>query len=123
MRSAWKGGLPIARPEATDADVEEAARADQIHDLITGVPQGDDTLAGERGGRLSCGQRRRIGIARALLPSPRILLLDEATSALNGATEAAINETPARVSRGRTTISVAHRLSTVRDLDQIFVMD
>ena len=115
--------IRLGRPGATDADVEAAAIAAEIHDVIVALPQGYDTPAGERGGRLSGGQRQRIGIARALLRNPRVLLLDEATSALDAATEAAINATLASAAEGRTSIAVTHRLSTVQQLDRIFVLE
>jgi ATP-binding cassette subfamily B protein len=108
---------------ATDAEVEAAAKAAEIHDMILSMPQGYDTVVGERGGRLSGGQRQRIAIARAILRNPAVLLLDEATSALDPRTEAAITETLDRLSRGRTTIAVTHRLSSVVNADQIYVFD
>jgi ATP-binding cassette subfamily B protein len=114
--------IRVGRPEATDAEVEAAARAAEIHDFIAGLPGGYETLTGERGGRLSGGQRQRIAIARAMLREPAVLLLDEATSALDPAAEAAVNATIARLARGRTVIAVTHRLASVTDADQIFVM-
>jgi len=113
----------MGNPNATDEEVETAARAAEIHDLIMSLPQGYETLAGERGGRFSGGQRQRIAIARAILRNPAILILDEATSALDPATEAAINATLSRIARNRTVISVTHRLNSVLDADRIFVMD
>jgi ATP-binding cassette subfamily B protein len=115
--------IRLGRLTASNNEVEAAARAAEIHDFILSEPDGYDTVVGERGGRLSGGQRQRIAIARAILRDPAILVLDEATSALDVATEAAINATIGRVGQGRTVISVTHRLSTVRDLDQIFVLD
>ncbi len=115
--------LRLGRPTATDAEVEEAARAAEIHDFILSLPQGYDTPAGERGGRFSGGQRQRMALARALLRDPRILLLDEATSALDPATENAVNETLRRVAKGRTVVSVTHRLATIVDADRIVVLD
>ena len=115
--------LRLGRLEATDADIESAARAAEIHDYILTLPQGYDTLVGERGGSLSGGQRQRIAIARALLRNPRVLFLDEATSALDPATEAAINRTIEQVSRGRTLVAVTHRLSSVVRFDRIFVLE
>jgi ATP-binding cassette subfamily B protein len=111
------------RLDATDAEVEAAARAAEIHEGILALPEGYDTLVGERGGRLSGGQRQRVGIARALVRNPRILLLDEATSALDPQTEAALNATLQRVGRDRTVISVTHRLDGVVHADRILVLD
>lgn len=108
---------------ATDAEVEAAAKAAEIHDLIMSMLDGYDTVVGERGGRLSGGQRQRVAIARAMIRNPAILILDEATSALDSRTEAAINETLNRLARGRTTISVTHRLTSVVNADQIYVLD
>ncbi len=115
--------IRLGNPGATDAAVEAAARAAEIHDLIVEMPEGYNTVVGERGGRLSGGQRQRIAIARAILRNPAILLLDEATSALDPRTEAAINETLDRLSRSRTTIAATHRLSSVINADRIFVLD
>lgn len=114
--------IRISRSNATDAEVEAAARAAEIHDIIMAMPQGYDTPAGERGNRFSGGQRQRISIARALLRDPSILILDEATSALDPATEEAINETLLRIAKGRTVLSVTHRLRSVADYDLIVVM-
>ena len=115
--------IRMGRPGATDAEVEEAARAAEIHDVVARLPQGYETLCGERGSRFSGGQRQRIAIARALLRRPAILILDEATSALDPGAEAALNATFERLARGRTVISVTHRLRTVTGVDRIFVMD
>jgi ATP-binding cassette, subfamily B, bacterial len=115
--------IRVGRPEATDAEVEEAARAAELHDAIAGLPQGYDTPVGERGGRLSGGQRQRVAIARAVLRDPEILVLDEATSALDPATESSINATLERLCKGRTTLSVTHRLASVTRADRIFVLD
>lgn len=115
--------IRIGRIDATDAEVEAAARAAEIHDFILTLPQGYETLAGERGGRLSGGQRQRIGIARALLRNPPILILDEATSSLDPATEASINATLSRIGKNRTVISVTHRLGSAIACDRIFVME
>jgi ATP-binding cassette, subfamily B, bacterial len=115
--------IRMGNQNATDADVEAAAKAAEIHELIMGMPEGYDTVVGERGGRLSGGQRQRVAIARAILRNPALLLLDEATSALDPRTEAAINETLDRIARGRTTVSVTHRLASVVNADQIFVFD
>jgi ATP-binding cassette subfamily B protein len=115
--------LRFAKPDATDDEVEEAARAAQIHELISSLPEGYDTVVGERGYRFSGGEKQRIAIARAILRNPPILVLDEATSALDTQTERAVQEALARLVEGRTTIAIAHRLSTVRDADQIVVLD
>ncbi len=113
--------IRLGKPGATDEEVEEAARAAEIHDIIERMPDGYETLVGERGGLLSGGQRQRVAIARALVRDPRLLVLDEATSALDPASEAAINETIGRVSGGRTVVSVTHRLASVVDYGHIFV--
>jgi ATP-binding cassette subfamily B protein len=118
-----RDNLRFARPDATDEEVEEAARAAQIHGLIAGLPDGYDTVVGERGYRFSGGERQRIAIARTILRNPPILVLDEATSALDTQTERAVQEALERLAEGRTTIAIAHRLSTVRDADQIVVLD
>lgn len=115
--------IRLGSPSATDAEVEAAARAAEIHDFLTGLPDGYDTNAGERGARFSGGQRQRLALARALTRNPLLLLLDEATSALDPATESAVNETLQRVGKGRTVVSVTHRLSTVTHADRIVVMD
>ncbi|HEV7523320.1 MAG TPA: ABC transporter transmembrane domain-containing protein [Acidimicrobiia bacterium] len=114
--------IEMARPGATAAEVEAAARAAELHEFITELPRGYDTLVGERGGRLSGGQRQRLAIARALLRDPLILLLDEATSALDPRTERLIANTLDRVGAGRTTIAVTHRLTSITDYDRIFVV-
>jgi ATP-binding cassette subfamily B protein len=115
--------LRYARPEATDVEIEEAARAAQIHELIATLPDGYETVVGERGYRFSGGEKQRIAIARTILRNPPILVLDEATSSLDTQTERAVQEALEGLSRGRTTIAIAHRLSTVRDADQIVVLD
>ncbi len=115
--------IRLGRIEATDADVETAARAAEIHDYISRLPKGYDTAVGERGVSLSGGQRQRIAIARAIIRNPQILILDEATSALDSVTESAINATLERIGRGRTTICVTHRLASVQNMDRIFVLD
>jgi ATP-binding cassette subfamily B protein len=114
--------IAFARPDADEARVWEAAEAAELSDFIRGLPDGMATRVGERGLKLSGGERQRVGIARALLADPCILILDEATSALDSRTEAAIQKTLRRVSAGRTTLVVAHRLSTVADADQILVL-
>nr|WP_271165923.1 ABC transporter ATP-binding protein/permease [Brevundimonas intermedia] len=114
--------IAFARPDADEAQVWAAAEAAELSDFIRGLPDGMATRVGERGLKLSGGERQRVGIARALLADPCILILDEATSALDSRTEAAIQKTLRRVSAGRTTLVVAHRLSTVADADQILVL-
>ncbi len=115
--------IRIGKADATDDEIEAAARAAEIHDIIMEMAEGYDTLVGERGGRLSGGQRQRIAIARALLRNPRVLVLDEATSALDAATEASINETLERAGKGRTVVSVTHRLASIVAMDRIFVLE
>ncbi len=114
--------IRLGRPDATDAEVEAAAKAAEMHKFIDRLPQGYDTLVGERGATLSGGQRQRIALARAVLRNPAILLLDEATSALDQTTEAAVLRTLRRIGRGRTTLFVTHRLTTAADFDEILVM-
>jgi len=115
--------LLYARPDASQADLESACRAANIHDFIAGLPQGYDTIVGERGYRLSGGEKQRIALARVILKDPRILVLDEATSSLDSQSEALIQEALARVQRGRTSIVIAHRLSTILAADLILVLD
>ena len=115
--------IAYGREGATQADVEEAARAAQIHDFIIGLPEGYDTQVGERGLKLSGGEKQRVGIARTFLKDPPILLLDEATSALDSETEHGIQDALARASEGRTVITIAHRLSTVAEADRIVVLE
>ena len=115
--------IRLGKLEATDEEVEAAAKAAEIHDLIMELPQGYDTIAGERGGRLSGGQRQRIALARAIIRDPAILVLDEATSALDPETEAAINRTLKGLAQNRTMLSVTHRLAPVASMDQIVVLD
>ncbi|MEX5578880.1 ABC transporter ATP-binding protein/permease [Pseudophaeobacter sp. A-200-2] len=115
--------IAYGRDGATQQEIEDAARAAQIHDFIAGLPQGYDTQVGERGLKLSGGEKQRVGIARTLLKDPPILLLDEATSALDTDTEREIKEALARAGQGRTVITIAHRLSTVAEADQIVVLE
>jgi len=115
--------LRFAKPEASDEELIEAARAAQIHDLIAALPDGYDTIVGERGYRFSGGEKQRIAIARTVLRNPPVLVLDEATSALDNETERAVQEALDRLAEGRTTLAIAHRLSTVRDADEIVVLD
>ncbi|MEV0202397.1 ABC transporter ATP-binding protein [Nonomuraea sp. NPDC050691] len=115
--------LRFAKPDATDEELRAAARAARIHDHIDSLPDGYDTLVGERGYRFSGGEKQRLAIARTLLRNPPVLVLDEATSALDTQTELAVQEALDTLAEGRTTITIAHRLSTVRDADQIVVLD
>jgi ATP-binding cassette subfamily B protein len=115
--------LRYARPDATDAEVEAAARAARIHDVIASLPEGYDTLVGERGYRLSGGEKQRLAIARMLLKDPAIVVLDEATSHLDTENEAMVQQALAEALRGRTAVVIAHRLSTIVDADQILVLD
>ncbi|MGW2114974.1 ABC transporter ATP-binding protein [Streptomyces zhihengii] len=115
--------LRFAKPDATAEEIEAAARAAHIHDHIASLPDGYDTLVGERGYRFSGGEKQRLAIARTILRDPPVLILDEATSALDTATEHAVQRAIDALSEGRTTITIAHRLSTVRDADQIVVLD
>jgi ATP-binding cassette subfamily B protein len=112
-------GVPVAPLD----DVVEAAVVAEIHDFVQTLPLGYDTLVGERGQKLSGGQRQRLSIARAVLKDPAVLVLDEATSAVDNETEAAIQRSLERISEGRTTLVIAHRLSTVRNADVIHVLD
>ncbi|MBP0461910.1 ABC transporter ATP-binding protein [Streptomyces montanisoli] len=115
--------LRFAKPDATDEEIETAARAAQIHDHIASLPDGYDTLVGERGYRFSGGEKQRLAIARTILRDPPVLILDEATSALDTRTEHAVQQAIDALSAGRTTVTIAHRLSTVRDADEIVVLD
>jgi len=107
----------------TRADIEAAAKAAEAHDFILKLPQTYDTIVGERGQKLSGGQRQRISIARAVLKDPPVLILDEATSAVDNETEAAIQRSMQVITQGRTTLVVAHRLSTIINADRIYVLD
>jgi ATP-binding cassette subfamily B protein len=123
FHSTVRENLRFAKPNATDEEVEEAARAAQIHELIASLPDGYETVVGERGYRFSGGEKQRMAIARTVLRNPPILVLDEATSALDTQTERLVQEALERLAEGRTTIAIAHRLSTVRDAGQIVVLD
>jgi ATP-binding cassette subfamily B protein len=123
FHASVRENLRFAKPDATDAELEEAARAAQIHDLIAGLPDGYDTVVGERGYRFSGGEKQRIAIARTVLRNPPVLVLDEATSALDNETERAVQEALDRLAEGRTTLAIAHRLSTIRHADEIVVLD
>ena len=115
--------LRFAKPDATDEEIEQAARAAQIHDHIASLPDGYDTIVGERGHRFSGGEKQRLAIARTILRDPPVLILDEATSALDTRTERAVQEAIDALSANRTTLTIAHRLSTIRGADQIVVLD
>jgi ATP-binding cassette, subfamily B, bacterial len=123
LHASVRENLRFARPEASDAEIEDAARTAQIHDLVASLPDGYDTIVGERGYRFSGGEKQRMAIARTVLRNPPVLIFDEATSSLDTQTEAAVQAELERLAEGRTTITIAHRLSTVRDADQIVVLD
>jgi ATP-binding cassette, subfamily B, bacterial len=123
LHTTVRENLRYAKPSATDAEIEDAARAARIHDLIADLPDGYDTVVGSRGHRFSGGEKQRLAIARTLLRDPRVLILDEATSALDTETERAVQEAFDALAAGRTTITIAHRLSTVRDAERIVVID
>jgi len=123
FHASVRENLRFAKPQASDEEIEEAARAAQIHSTIAGLDEGYDTVVGERGFRFSGGEKQRIAIARTILRNPPVLVLDEATSALDVQTERAVDEALERLAEGRTVIVIAHRLSTVRDADQIVVLD
>jgi len=123
FHASIRENLRFACPQASDAEIEDAARAAQIHELISSLPDGYDTPVGERGYRFSGGEKQRMAIARTVLRNPPVLILDEATSALDNETERAVQAALDELARGRTTIAIAHRLSTIRDSDQILVLD
>jgi ATP-binding cassette, subfamily B, bacterial len=123
FHASIRENLRFACPQASDEEIEDAARAAQIHELIASLPEGYDTPVGERGYRFSGGEKQRMAIARTILRNPPVLILDEATSALDNETERAVQQALDELSRGRTTIAIAHRLSTIRDADQILVLD
>jgi ATP-binding cassette subfamily B protein len=118
-----RDNVVVGRPDATEEEIERACRMAEAHEFISRKPQGYDTMVGERGSALSGGQRQRLAIARALLKDPPVLILDEATSALDAATEARVQKALKALMAGRTTFIIAHRLSTVRDADEILVFD
>ncbi|HUZ99793.1 MAG TPA: ABC transporter ATP-binding protein [Gaiellaceae bacterium] len=123
FHASVRENLRFAKPDATDEEVEAAAEAARIHHVIAALPDGYDTMVGERGYRFSGGEKQRIAIARTVLRNPPILVLDEATSSLDTETERLVQEALDKLSEGRTTIAIAHRLSTIRDADQIVVLD
>jgi ATP-binding cassette subfamily B protein len=123
FHASIKDNLRFAKPGASDEEIEEAARAARIHDLIASLPDGYDTIVGERGYRFSGGEKQRMAIARTVLRNPPVLVLDEATSALDAQTERAVQEALDSLAEERTTIAIAHRLSTIRDADQIIVLE
>jgi ATP-binding cassette, subfamily B, bacterial len=123
FHASVRENLRFARPDATDEEIEDAARTAHIHDLVASLPQGYDTVVGERGYRFSGGEKQRMAIARTVLRNPPVLVLDEATSSLDTQTEYAVQAELERLAEGRTTSTIAHRLSTVRDADQIVVLD
>jgi ABC-type transport system involved in Fe-S cluster assembly fused permease/ATPase subunit len=114
--------IAYGRPDATEEEVVEAARLAQVHDFVLRLPEGYKTRVGERGLKLSGGEKQRVAIARTILKNPRILILDEATSALDTRTEQEIQSALRGISRGRTTLVIAHRLSTVVEADEIIVL-
>ena len=123
FHASVRENLRFAKPDGTDAEIEQAAEAARIHHVIAALPEGYDTVVGERGYRFSGGEKQRMAIARTILRNPPILVLDEATSSLDTETERLVQEALDKLSEGRTTIAIAHRLSTVRDADQIVVLD
>ena len=123
FHASVRENLRFACPSASDAEIEAAARTARIHDLIASLPDGYDTVVGERGYRFSGGEKQRMAIARTVLRNPPVLVLDEATSSLDTQTEALVQASLEALAEGRTTITIAHRLSTVRDADQIIVLD
>jgi ATP-binding cassette subfamily B protein len=123
LNDAIGANIAYGRPGASQEAIEAAARAAQIHDFVAGLPDGYETLVGERGLKLSGGEKQRVAIARMVLKDPPILIFDEATSALDSHTERLIQAALRRVSAGRTTLIIAHRLSTVVDADEILVLE
>ncbi|WP_326569334.1 ABC transporter ATP-binding protein [Amycolatopsis rhabdoformis] len=123
FHASVRENLRFAKPDATDAEIEEAAKAAHIHDTLAALPEGYDTVVGQRGYRFSGGEKQRMAIARILLRNPPVLILDEATSALDNRTERSVQAELDRLAAGRTTLTIAHRLSTVETADQIVVLD
>ena len=123
FHASVRENLRFAKPDATDEEIEAAARTARIHDLVSSLPAGYETVVGERGYRFSGGEKQRMAIARTILRNPPVLVLDEATSSLDTQTEHAVQQALDALAEGRTTITIAHRLSTVRDADQIVVLD
>ena len=123
FHASVRDNLRFAKPDASDEEIKRAAEAARIHDVIAALPEGYDTVVGERGYRFSGGEKQRIAIARTILRNPPILVLDEATSALDTATERLVQEALDQLAAGRTTITIAHRLSTIRNAEQIVVLD
>lgn len=118
-----RDNIAYGRPGATDEEIEHAARQANIHEFISSLPEGYDTVVGERGSRLSGGQKQRVAIARVFLKNPAILILDEATSALDNESEEAVQESLERLAQDRTTIIIAHRLSTIKNADEIATVE
>ena len=118
-----RNNIRYGRPDATDEEVEQAARRAEIYDDIMAMPAGFDTWVGERGTLLSGGQKQRVAIARIFLKNPPVLILDEATSALDSVTEARIQRSFDELAKGRTSLIIAHRLSTIRNADRIVVVE
>jgi len=123
FHATLRENLLYAKPDATEQELLAATTAAHIHDFIASLPEGYDTLVGERGFRLSGGEKQRVSIARAILRDPRILILDEATSSLDSESEAAIQAALAPLMRGRTCLVIAHRLSTILSANKILVLD
>jgi ATP-binding cassette subfamily B protein len=123
INASIRENIRLGLPDASDAQVEAVARVAEIHDFILSLPDGYDTLVGERGAQLSGGQRQRIAIARALVRDPAILILDEATSALDHETEAALVATVRRIAQDRTVISITHRIGSIEPSDRVVVID